>query len=362
MLMVAVAFGVYAFAVVPLVQSLTAPDTITLTPSEYAAVRETTAEPPTGDEPAGEQYITIKWLGLFPIKKVLVNVLPFDRVLVGGLPVGICGTIDGVLVTAPSPDGVLRTGDLIHAVNGTPVANLTQYTSATAGLPSATLTCTRNNRTVQKTVALDQTLNLRDQTTGVGILTMVNPDNHTYTALGHQMTDFATGAAVDLTGGAIKPVKHQGLIKTQGHETGVIQNCIANTDPIGSITRGTAFGVTGCLTPDSALLTSLDTTLPVATRYHVKPGAATLRTSLDGQTVEEFTCEIIKARYQDQRRAKSMVIRITDERLLDQTGGIVHGMSGSPIIQNGHLVGALTHAITHDPSKGYAVYIDFVTI
>lgn len=349
---------VYALLVVPVVQGLTTPDSISLTPAEYAAIAEN-PDTTTGDSDGDTKYITVKLFNLFPIKKVQVNLLPFDHVLVGGLPIGFCGEIDGVLVTA---DGELRQGDVIHAVDGVAVNNLATYQAATAGKSRVQLTLTRNGKTIAKT--LDPTLltDLRDTTTGVGILTFINPDNQTFSALGHQMTDFDTGAALDLSGGSVRSVNTYGIVKTQGHQTGVIQSSITNTPSQGSITNGNAYGIRGCLRPDSPLLTQATTTLPVATRYHVKPGAATLRTSLDGETVEEFSCEILKTRWQTGRQEKSMVIRVTDPRLLNQTGGIVHGMSGSPIIQDNHLVGVLTHAITHDPAKGYALYIDFVNI
>lgn len=351
---------IYAVVVVPTVRGLNAPDVITLSPSEYAALADPTA-PTTGDGDGGQKYITVKLFNLIPLKRVLVNVLPYDEVILGGLPVGLCGQIDGVLVTADSPDRVLRTGDIITAVNGHTVACLADLTAATSGQSSVTVTLRRGTQNLTKTVTPSADWALRDTTAGVGIITMVNPADNTYTALGHPMTDSDTGTAVNLRGGKIYAVKTHGIVKTANQQTGVIESSIReNTPELGSITRGTAFGVTGCLTADSPLREQLTTTLPVATRYHVKPGKATLCTALDGVTVTEYSCEIIKTRYQNQPQDKSMIIRVTDPRLLDQTGGIVHGMSGSPIIQDGHLVGVLTHALTRDAAKGYALYIDFV--
>lgn len=351
---------VYAVVVVPTVRGLSAPDQITLSPSEYANLADPQATT-TGDGDNEPKYITIKLFNLIPLKRVLVNVLPFDEVILGGLPVGLCGDIAGVLVTADTGDRTLRAGDIITAVNGYPVSSLADLTAATTGQSTVNVSYRRGNQTRQATVTPSVDWALRDTTTGVGIVTMVNPADNTFTALGHPLTDTDTGTAVDLRGGKIYAVKTHGIVKTQGQQTGVIESSLApNTPALGSITRGTAFGVTGCLTADSPLREQLNTTLPVATRYHVKPGAATLCTALDGVTVTEYSCEILKTRYQNQPQDKSMVIRVTDPRLLDATGGIVHGMSGSPIIQDGHLVGVLTHALTRDPAKGYALYIDFI--
>ena len=356
-------FGVYVMLIVPFVRGITTPNTITLTPSEYAARADANPSTVTSSstDTDTEKYITVKLLGLIPIKKVLVDILPFDTVIVGGMPIGICGDIDGVLVTADTEEHTLQKGDIIQFVDGVPVHSCADFTNAIANKTTVEVTLTRNGTTLKRHLDLTKDLALRDTTNGVGMLTFINPENNQFSALGHQMADFETGTAVNLRGGEIRSVSTYGITKTQGKQTGVLKSSVqSNTAPQGSITQGTTFGVTGCLTPDSEILADADTTMPVATRYYVHPGKATIRTSLDGVTVEEFDCEILKTRYQERRRNKSMVIRITDPRLLEATGGIIHGMSGSPIIQDGHLVGALTHALTHDPAKGYALYIDFI--
>ena len=360
-LFVVLAFGIYAMLIVPFVRGITTPDTIILTPSEYAARADAAPETIIGNDTDTPKYITVKLLGLIPIKKVMVDILPFDTILVGGMPIGICGQIDGVLVTSDTADRVLQKGDVIKTINGATVQSCDDFARAVAQQGQITVTLIRNGTVLKRNVNSNNEFGLRDTTTGVGMLTFINPENHHFSALGHQMADFETGTAVDLCGGEIRSVNTYGIVKTKGKQTGVLQSSVQPNAPVqGSITQGTNFGVTGCLTADSEILATTDTTMPVATRYYVHPGKATLRTSLDGKTIEEFDCEILKTRYQKRRRNKSMVIRITDPRLLEATGGIVHGMSGSPIIQDGHLVGVLTHALTHDPAKGYALYIDFI--
>ena len=355
------AFGIYALLIVPFVRGITTPDTIILTPSEYAARADAAPETTTGNDTNSQKYITVKLLGLIPIKKVMVDILPFDTIIVGGIPIGICGQVDGVLVTTDTEDHVLQKGDIIKTVDGTNVKSCDKFNATIQDKSGIDVTLVRNGTTLKRHVNLESDIGLRDTTNGVGMLTFINPENNQFSALGHQMADFETGTAVDLCGGEIRAVNTYSIIKTNGKQTGVIQSSIQpNTKSQGNIIQGNNYGITGCLTADSEILTSVNTTMPVATRYYVHPGKATLRTSINGTTVEEFDCEILKTRYQKRKRNKSMVIRITDPRLLDATGGIVHGMSGSPIIQDGHLVGALTHALTHDPTKGYALYIDFI--
>lgn len=355
------AFGIYLFLIIPFVQGITTPARIVLTPTEYAQQADVPAETLTNNSTDSERYITVKLLGFIPIKKVLVDILPFDTILVGGMPIGIMGEVDGLLITENTADNVLQKGDILKTVDGNAIQTQADFLAATYNKSQVAITFIRNGTLLNRNLNLNQSISLRDTTKGVGILTMINPENNQFSALGHQMADFETNTAVNLCGGEIRAVKTYGIIKTQDKQTGIIQSSIQQNSPtLGSITQGTNFGITGCLTPDSTILDIATTTMPVATRYHVHPGKATLRTSLDGTSVEEFDCEILKTRYQNRRNDKSMVIRITDPRLLSITGGIVHGMSGSPIIQDGHLVGTLTHALTHDPAKGYALYIDFI--
>jgi len=128
----------------------------------------------------------------------------------------------------------------------------------------------------------------------------------------------------------------------------------------GTVISSNQGGVFGCLFADSEILKEATKMYPVASRYSVRPGKAKLRTTIDEGAPQEYDIEIVKTHYQAKRATKSMVVRITDKELLAKTGGIVHGMSGSPIIQKGKVVGALTHVIVGDATKGYGIYIDFV--
>ncbi|MDR1917973.1 MAG: hypothetical protein LBQ05_03225 [Christensenellaceae bacterium] len=353
----------------PLLYAAALPNEIVLTDTEYAndkpimlprflTQKQVATHTVDGNE---KKYITVKLFGLIPIKKVLVDTLPFDTVLVGGMPIGIKGEIDGVIVTEDYDD--IKCGDIIVEVNGNEVHSENDFIAQTKNKNNVTVRIERKNKNITRKVDNPANLAVRETTTGVGILTLVNPENNNFSALGHQMGDFDTGVAVNLRGGSVKAVNTFGLEKTVGRKTGIIKSGLKSSAPTqGSIIRGNKFGVHGCLEANSEILQQCKTTMPIATRYNVRAGKATVLTSLDGKTVEEFECEILKTRFQSKRNDKSMIIRITDDGLLSRTGGILHGMSGSPILQNGHLVGALTHATTSDNAKGYAVYIDFVAI
>lgn len=203
---------------------------------------------------------------------------------------------------------------------------------------------------------------LKDETTGVGALTYINPKNNNFAALGHRMKDHETGANIDVRGGDVYKTNIIGIEKSNGHKVGEFKSTLQQglEGKQGEMLSSNSGGVFGCLFADSALLQEAVTIYPVGSRYSVRPGAAKLRTSLDGTTVKEYDIEIVKTYYQKKRGTKSMIIRITDKELIAKSGGIIHGMSGSPIIQKGKIVGALTHVIVNDTTKGYGIYIDFV--
>ena len=195
----------------------------------------------------------------------------------------------------------------------------------------------------------------------MGVLTYVNLENNNFAALGHKVTDYETGTHIDIRGGDVFTTNIIGIDKSDRTRVGEFKSALRSSNgKQGVVHTSNQGGVFGCLFADSQITKSANIIVPVTSRYGVRPGAAKLRTSLDGTTVEDFEIEIIKTSFQKTRNVKSMVIRVTDQTLLDRTGGIIHGMSGSPIIQNGNLVGALTHVILGDTTKGYGIYIDFV--
>jgi len=256
----------------------------------HMVTQRTNKDAVVGDDEA--RFINVKFLGFIPVKRVRVDLLQLDKVIVGGRLLGL------------------------HADTGDKMV------------------------------------------TGLGTLTYINPENNNFAALGHRMNDFETGRSVDVVGGRIYKNEVIGIDRSAGKRVGTYRSSLrSGGDPEGDIHRSNAFGLYGCLRTASNLIDGDIATL--STRWNVVPGRAKLRTTLDGE-VRDFDIEIIKTRYQKKPSNKSMIVRIVDKELLQRTGGIIHGMSGSPILQNGRVVGALTHVVLGDPSKGYGIYIDFV--
>ena len=200
---------------------------------------------------------------------------------------------------------------------------------------------------------------VRDDASGVGTLTFVNSKNNRFGALGHPITDYETGIEIPVQGGKIYKCNLIGITKGERGKPGELR-CLfmQGNNYKGTIDTNCDYGVYGeAINLDGLIDNNL--AVEVGSRMCVRPGKAKLISSVSGVR-EEYDIEIIKATYQPKSSDKSMVIRVTDSRLLALTGGIVQGMSGSPIIQDGKLVGAVTHVFLSDPTKGYGVYVDWM--
>ena len=200
---------------------------------------------------------------------------------------------------------------------------------------------------------------VKNEASGVGTLTYVEHETDKFGALGHPITDFETGAVVPAKSGKVFNCSVVGLSKgekgTPGEMKGVFMQ---GKNSKGSIEKNTESGVFGKIT-DKSTLVDINKSAEVGGRLSVRPGKATLVSSITG-VCENYEIEIIKANYQPKSSDKSFVFRVVDERLLDLTGGIIQGMSGSPIMQNGKIIGAVTHVFVSDPTKGYGIYIDWM--
>jgi len=389
------------FVAIPFSVARTIPNEVRLTSCEFEAtnpfyiphsrfMQQNTNAASAVDED-GERFVEIKLFGLIPIKKVRVDILPFSHVHPGGNLLGFMAKIDGVMVTADAPEHKLKKGDIIRTANGRTINEISCFDEVyKQARREITLEVLRGNKAFTTRIALKQEygnsgegthrplgLWLKDETTGVGTLTYVNPQNNNFASLGHRMRDFETSTSVNLRGGTVHNSKVIGIDKSAGKKIGAYKTIFddgyksgaIDTTPSlsgsrggsaqGSIISSNSFGVYGCLFNDNTVTGEHSTMLPLASRYNVRPGKAKMRTTLDG-VVQEFDIEIIKTRFQKTPKSKSMVIRVTDKDLLERSGGIIHGMSGSPIIQDGKVVGALTHVFMSDPTKGYGIYIDFV--
>lgn len=192
---------------------------------------------------------------------------------------------------------------------------------------------------------------VKDKVYGIGSMTYVD-ENGRFAALGHEIFDSDTGTHIPFAGGSLHECKIVGIKRGNKNEAGAILATLMSDAVTGNITCNNNFGIAGTYNGDK-----YGELLPIASRDEVKPGKAQIRTTVE-DTPEYYDVEIVKASGKSGRYEKSMVLRVTDKRLLKKTGGIVRGMSGSPIIQNGKIVGAVTHVFMNDFTKGYGLYAD----
>lgn len=337
-------------------------------------------------EHIGETTMKLKLFGKIPFKTVKVNVVPDLRVIPGGQTIGVKVKSAGIMIVghhqvvtskgvkvSPGETANLQLGDLITHINGKSVheVKLVADLAEQAGKAKKPLQLTvkRGERTFDTKLepifdAEDQAwrlgLYIRDSAAGVGTLTFYAPDQGVYGALGHVITDMDTQTPIEVGEGQILQSHVTSINKSQNGEPGEKRATFVKEGKVlGNIERNTPFGIFGKM---SELPThSYDAkALPVAFAEEVKEGPAQLLTVVNGQKVERYNVEIVHVTKQSSPATKGMVIKITDPRLIEQTGGIVQGMSGSPIIQNGKLIGAVTHVFVNDPTSGYGCFIEWM--
>ena len=302
-----------------------------------------------------------------------------ELVIPSGRTVGIKIDVGGVMVlgfsdirdkngdkACPARESGLKPGDIITSADGQEINvidDLIYIIQNSAGDP-VKLKYTRDgkeNATELKAVysvednGYRMGMWVRDATSGIGTVTYVNPDTGEYGALGHPVTDADTGEAVKVGEGNIYPSSILGINKGSRGSPGELIGMITEENSIGSIDKNNTFGIFG--TGDE--LTGYKKPVPVASRTEIHEGEGTILANIDGNTVEEYTLEIQKIRVNSFDN-RGLVIKITDPELLEKTGGIVQGMSGCPIMQNGKLAGAVTHVFVNDPTKGYGVFAELM--
>ncbi|GMA52418.1 SpoIVB peptidase [Alicyclobacillus contaminans] len=324
-------------------------------------------------EHVGHALISTRLFGFLPWKSVDVQVVPEHRVVVGGESVGIRLKSHGVMVVgyqrvnrtgaSPAAKADVRMGDVIEQINRRQVqsaADVRQLVQHSRGSLELLVRRGDDHRIVHVQPALDEEgqphlgLYVREKTSGVGTLTYYDPTTRRFGALGHVITDADTGQPIHGTGSlfhseVLSVVR--GLAGKPGEKRG---RFIHTEQEIGHIERNTPYGVFGTLSTDVPLAT--ERVMPIALPREVHEGPAKIYTVVHGQTVEAYDVQIENLVRQQRPATKSMIVHVTDERLLRLCGGIVQGMSGSPIVQDGKLVGAVTHVFVSDPSRGYGVY------
>lgn len=321
----------------------------------------------------GQTEVSTKLFGFIPWR-THIHVLPSAKVLVGGEAIGIRLHSLGPIVVGfrtlsdgtPSPGAKahVRLGDMILAVNHHQVHSAKDLQFQLGRLNTGELQITVKQGEKQRDIHISSGSHLqrqlglfvRDRTAGVGTLTYYDPLHKSYGALGHIITDTDTGRPVigngfmyDAMITGLKP----GLVGDPGEKRGTF---LSNTATIGDVCENTPYGVFGKMSSPPKNCGSSHRPIEVAFPEQVHEGPAKMYTVLRGQQVEGFDVSIDNVARQNAPSTKSMIIRVTDPTLLAQTGGIIQGMSGSPIVQDGRLVGAVTHVFVSDPTRGYAVF------
>ena len=302
-------------------------------------------------------------------------------VYLGGIPLGFTLECNGVIVVAVGQvhtssgaintvvSGKIETGDIITKING---ENITSYQT----IEEQMVNQEKENNQVSLDV-LDRQSNakqvtilpakdvitgkyklglwVRDNSAGVGTLTYVREDNKVFGALGHSVCDIDTGRELPLLTGNVYKCNIIGVSPSKQGNAGELKGLFLKSgNIIGDVKKNLYCGVFG--TANDGLVNLLNKKVQVAAKSQVKTGRASIFCCVDGTQAQEYSIEIIKTVRSNKENNKSMIVRITDDRLIEKTGGIVQGMSGSPIVQNGMLVGAITHVFINDPTKGYGIF------
>lgn len=317
------------------------------------------------------------------IKNVSVDVLPRTKVIPVGNIAGLKLYTNGVLVVGMSEiEGVdkkkhrpyentgIKEGDRIVEINENKISStedLIETVNASSG-NDIQVKYIHGEETKECSITPVQTANqeyklglwVRDSAAGVGTVTFYEPETKTFGALGHGITDIDTEELINIASGEFVTTRVLSITKGESGNPGKIQGTVDNQKNIGTIYKNTKFGIYGKVDNLSSLNLDTSKEMEVALREEIKTGKATILCSLDNNQAQEYEIEIEKVYVDNNYDNKSMRIKVTDERLLEKTGGIIQGMSGSPIIQNGKFVGAVTHVLVNNPTEGYGVFGDIM--
>ena len=299
-----------------------------------------------------------------------------EYVMLGGQPVGIALRAEGLIVTAvggvtteegevfPLEGSGIEAGDIVVSVGGEQADNFYAFGKSVAGAGGEIelgVLSDGERRTVKVTPAREAAsgkkrlgLVLKEDVGGIGTLTFVT-ERGAYAALGHTVADGETGLSSELSRGAVYPTTVEGVIKSESGKAGGLSAAVNRLrPPLGRNFLNTPIGIYG------AAEVGAGRRIRVAERGEAHPGRAQVITTLSGSVPEAYDVDIVKSVTQHEKAEKGLVIKVRDRELLQKAGGIVQGMSGSPIVQDGLLVGAVTHVFVSDPTRGYGVHARFM--
>lgn len=301
-----------------------------------------------------------------------------EKVYLGGIPFGVKFFTDGITVVgfsdvdtdsenkSPAYNAGIRENDVIISVNNAAVSSVDDFISAAEKSQGNSIEVGYKRLGKVYSASFSPVLSksdnkyktgmwIKDSTAGIGTITYVIPETRAFAGLGHSICDSSTGEILKLTKGVVMDVEVSGIEKSTPGTPGELKGSFSS-DKIGTLSENTSEGIYGVFSeiPESL---SEDDIIEVADRGDVKEGAALIRCTVEDGKTDEYEVNLSQINF-DEDSNKNYVIEVTDQRLIEKTGGIVQGMSGSPIIQNGKLVGAVTHVFISDPKKGYGISIE----
>lgn len=379
-------FGVSGYYSSRLPETITAESGQALTIAEYPEI--TCAS--FGDEAvaASETYpasrqATLTLFGAIPVKNVEVREEEAPTLIAGGNPFGIKLLMDGVMVTklgkvedengnkvCPAEEAGVKVGDVIRYADTIAVTSNSELQTIIGGSCGRTVKLTINREGHEFTAYLRPVYSkearewrggmwVRDSIAGIGTMTFVNKSTGEFAGLGHPICDSDTGETVPISSGEAVPVE---ITEAKKGETGIpgeLRGKFCADGTLGMLNRNNSCGVFGTLTDEAlAELCRSGEEYKMGYRQEVTTGKAYIFATISGEAPRKYEISIESIDYNGSESTKNMIIRITDKELLEATGGIVQGMSGSPIIQNDKLIGAVTHVFVADPTKGYAIFAE----
>ena len=317
----------------------------------------------------------IKWKGIVPVKTVSVEVVERSVVTVGGQPFGVKLYADGVMVvslsevdtksgkSSPAQKSGIVAGDVIVSVNGKKIYTNNELAHIVENCGGKPLEVSVRRDAVISEVMLQPERSVsenkykigmwvRDSSAGIGTVTFYHPQTRMLAGLGHPICDVDTGEIIPISGGEIVPARIFGVTKSKAGIPGELRGGF-EPGTLGTLSKNDTTGVYA-LMPNGMVGESYE----VAMKQEITEGDAQILTTVDGKRPQWYNVKIRKINYRDPSATRNMILEITDQALLDKTGGIVQGMSGSPLLQNGKLIGAVTHVLIDDPTKGYAIFAE----
>lgn len=326
----------------------------------------------------GNYDLPVKIFDKIPIKTISVTIAPAKYIVPSGQPVGVKIYTNGLLVVSvsefitndgeevsPGRDAGIKPGDRIVEADGCRVTSTEEFSEIVKScIETVKIKILRDEKEIETSINPQISANekmkkigiwIRDSTAGIGTMTYYDSENLSFAALGHAICDADTGEVMTIGSGTLWTCKIMSVNKGRSGVPGELLGSFSD-DMIGHISKNNELGIYGKL--DCCPCNNFSEPVKVATRFQVKTGEAFILSDVDGKGVRKYNIQITKVSKSAAIDNKGLVIKVNDPELIEKTGGIVQGMSGSPIIQDGMLVGAVTHVFVNDPTKGYGIFAE----